>query len=150
MPLAAHFAEILDELFFSTLLVLATVAIHSLGLTVLTRMLRLESSEERQLHVPVYSLRTLLFTQGVVLALFVLHGLEIWLHALVFWWLGAIPDLSAAVYFSTISYSSLGYNDLVIAQQWRLLGAIEGITGLLMIGWSTAFFVTVVAQFNRR
>ena len=81
-----------------------------------------------------------------MLALFTLHGIEIWLYAAVYLLIDAVQNLEAAVYYSTITYASIGFGDTEMARQWRLVGAIEGINGVLLLGWSTAFFVTVVAR----
>lgn len=138
------------QLLVSTVMVILTVMIHGAGLAALGRWLRNEVAEERAHHVPALSKRTLAFTLGLVIALFALHGVEIWIYAFAFEALGAIHDLETAVYFSTISYAGIGYDDRYIDKAWRLVGAIEGINGLLLLGWSTAFFVTVVTRFGRR
>ena len=91
-----------------------------------------------------------MFTLLLVLALFALHGAEIWLYAALYVALGAVGNLETAVYFSTIAYGGIGFTDAYIAQGWRLLGAIEGVNGALLIGWSVAFFVTVVARLGGR
>ena len=56
----------------------------------------------------------------------------------------AMPDLPSALYFSAVTYTTTGYGDLVLPQVWRLVGAIEALTGILMCGWSTGFFFAVV------
>lgn len=137
------------QLVVSTLMVVITVIIHGGGLAILERVLRGEVQMERAHHIPALSLRAMMFTLGLVLALFVLHGIEIWLYAFLFEALGAVTDLETAVYYSTISYSGIGYDDRYIAAPWRLVAAIEGINGLLLLGWSTAFFVTIVAKLGR-
>jgi hypothetical protein len=55
-----------------------------------------------------------------------------------------MPDLASALYFSAVTYTTTGYGDLVLAEEWRLLGAVEALTGILMCGWSTGFFFAVV------
>jgi hypothetical protein len=131
-------------------MVLATVTLHGGGLAVLGRFLRLEARQERDAHLPDLSPRSLIFTLLLVLALFVLHGLEIWAYAFVYLSLGAIPSLETAVYYSTISYGAIGFSDAYISPTWRLVGAIEGVNGILLLGWSTAFFVTVVTRLGAR
>ena len=84
-----------------------------------------------------------------MLGLFVIHGLEIWLYAALYWLAGALPDLHTAVYFSTITYGTIGYDDEGVARAWQLVAAIEGINGVLMLGWSTAFFVALIARMGR-
>ena len=138
------------QLAVSTAMVVLTVIFHGAGLAVLGRMLRGEVHMERSHHVPGLSLRTTSFTLALVLALFVLHGAEIWLYAFLYEALGAVDTLETAVYFSTISYAGIGFDDRYIEPAWRLVAAIEGINGLLLLGWSTAFFVTIVSRLGRR
>lgn len=139
----------LTNLTLATGMVLLTVSLHGLGIALLGRALRLEILEERQMHLPALSLRTLAFTLGTVLALFALHGIEIWLYAFLFVLTGAVRSLEVAVYFSTISYSGIGFSDHYIAPGFRLVAGIEGINGVLLLGWSTAFFVTLVSKLGR-
>ena len=140
----------IDDLVVSTAMVLATVAFHGAGLVALGRLLRIEAREEMARHLPAFSPRTLGFIWSLVLALFVLHGVEIWAYAFMYVWLGAVSDIATGVYFSTISYAAIGYSDVHIRPEWRLVGAIEGINGLLLLGWSTAFFVPLVTRLGRR
>jgi hypothetical protein len=137
------------HLAISTAMVIVTVILHGMGLNLLSRMVRIEAHEERAHHVPKLSRRSLFFTLALVLGLFLLHGMEIWLYAFLFIAVGAIPVLETAVYFSTISYAGIGYDDRYIEPAWRLVAGIEGINGLLLLGWSTAFFVTLVTRFGR-
>ena len=138
------------QLFVSSVMVLITVIIHGGGLAILGHLLRDEVQVERAHHVPGYSLRTMGFTLALVCALFVLHGTEIWLYAFLYEGIGAVDNLETAVYFSTISYAGIGFDDRYIDPEWRLVAAIEGINGLLLLGWSTAFFVTIVNRLGRR
>ena len=138
-----------DELLLATVMVLATVSIHAIGLFALSRLLRVEESEEAAEHVHPLSGRGIVATLTVALGLFVLHGLEIWLYAFVYLAIGAVDGLRESVYFSTITYGAIGYSDAAMAPGWRLVSAIEGINGIILIGWSTAFFVTLIARMRR-
>lgn len=139
----------LVELILSTVMVMTTVSIHGAGLYVLARMLRLEALEEAAEHIGPISVRGAAATLFVILGLFALHGVEIWLYAFLYDGLGAVAGLRNAVYFSTITYAAIGYDDAAMAEEWRLVSAIEGINGIILIGWSTAFFVTVIARLRR-
>ena len=79
-------------------------------------------------------------------AVVLLHLAEIAVWAFFYAWQGAMPDLASALYFSGVTYTTTGYGDLVLAPEWRLVGAVEALTGILMCGWSTAFFVAVVGR----
>lgn len=137
------------ELSVSSVMIVLTVTIHGAGLFVLARALRLEAREEAVGHVPPMSPRGLLTTLFVILGLFALHGVEIWLYSFLYLLLDAVHPLREAVYFSTITYAAIGYSDEAMAERWRLVGAIEGINGIILIGWSTAFFISVVARMRR-
>ena len=57
-----------------------------------------------------------------------------------------MPDLSSAFYFSAVTYTTTGYGDLVLPKEWRLVGGVEALTGILMCGLSTGFFFAVFAK----
>lgn len=137
------------ELIVATVMVLLTVVIHAVGLYSVARLLRLEEMEEAAGHVHPLSARGFATTLAVILALIALHGTEIWLYALLYNFIGAVEGLREAVYFSTTTYGAIGYDDAVMAEDWKLVSAIEGINGIILIGWSTAFFVMIVARMRR-
>jgi uncharacterized protein YhhL (DUF1145 family) len=132
----------------ASLMVLVCVVLHGFGLFSLSRALRSEVALERLEHIAPLSRRGAIFTLAAVIAMLALHGIEIWLFALVYLALGAIPELEAALYFSTISYSTVGYNDTHIAHDWRLLGAFESVLGIFLLGWSTAFFFRMIGRID--
>ena len=82
----------------------------------------------------------------VVLGLVGIHTIEIWSYGVVYLVIGALPDFEAALYFSTTSFTTLGYGDVVLDHRWRLFGAVEGANGLLLFGWSTAFLFSVTSR----
>ncbi len=131
------------ELLVSTVLVAATVVIHLVGLDVLMSMtgVHLRWFKTSWLH-----LDRLIVPLGIVLGLFALHGVEIWLYAFAYRALGALPDLEQALYFSTGSYSTLGEAGPILPPEWRVVGALEAVNGMLLIGWSTAFLFQVVSH----
>ena len=137
------------ELTIATFMVFLTVAIHAAGIYALSRLLRLEEREEAAEHVHPLSLRGIAATIIVILGLIVLHGIEIWIYAFLYLGIGSVDGLREAVYFSTITYGAIGYSDAAMAERWRLVSAIEGINGVILIGWSTAFFVTLIARMRR-
>lgn len=139
----------IGELAVATAMVLLTVIIHAIGLYSVARLLRVEERGEAAAHVHPLSLRGFATTLAVILSLIALHGIEIWLYALLYNFIGAIQGLRDAVYFSTITYGAIGYSDAAMAEEWRLVSAIEGINGIILIGWSTAFFVMIAARMRR-
>jgi threonine dehydrogenase-like Zn-dependent dehydrogenase len=120
------------------------VVIHGVGLFTLRHLMLGESAVERLEQMRPLSVRGTLFTLFVVFALISLHFLEIWLFALLFDFLGAVRTFEAALYVSTASYTTIGVSDAEIAHHWRLVAAIEGLLGFILIGWSTAFFIRLL------
>jgi hypothetical protein len=127
----------------ATLMVGLTVTIHFFGLLGLLWMLRGGGHRLRAHESWVGQGAAILI---VVVGLVAVITMEIWLYAILFIVVGALPDFEAALYFSTTSFTTLGYGDVVLDHKWRLVGAIEGANGLLLFGWSTAFLISVTGR----
>ena len=65
---------------------------------------------------------------------------------MVFVTIGALESFDVALYFSTVTFSSLGYGDIVLAPCWRIFGAIEAANGLILFAWSTAFLLSLMSR----
>jgi hypothetical protein len=120
-----------------------TVMIHFGGLLVLMWMLRARGHRFRAHEGPARVAALIVF---VVLGLVAIHTVEIWLYALAYLAVGALPSFEEALYFSTTSFTTIGYGDIVLDRRWRLFGAIEGANGLLLFGWSTAFMLSIIQR----
>jgi voltage-gated potassium channel Kch len=120
-----------------------TVIVHFAGLLVLMWLLRARGHRFRAHESAIGQGAAIVF---VVLGLVAIHTVEIWLYALVYFFQGALPDFESALYFSTTSFTTIGYGDVVLDKQWRLVSAVEGANGLLLFGWSTAFLFSVTAR----
>jgi hypothetical protein len=127
----------------ATFMVGLTVTVHFFGLLGLLWFLREHGHRFRPREKLTGQGLSILF---VVLGLMAIHTAEIWLYALAFLTVGALADFESALYFSTTSFTTLGYGDVVLDRRWRLFGAIEGANGLLLFGWSTAFLFSVVGR----
>jgi voltage-gated potassium channel Kch len=117
-----------------------TVIIHFVGLLGLMWLLRARGHRFRAHESAVGQGAVIVF---VVLGLVAIHTVEIWLYGVLYYLAGALPDFESALYFSTTSFTTIGYGDVVLDQRWRLVGAVEGANGLLLFGWSTAFLISV-------
>ena len=81
---------------------------------------------------------------GIFTFIVLLHLIQIALWAGVFWREGELPTLEKAVYFSITCYTTVGFGDIVLGPGWRVLAGIEGLTGIILVGWSTAFVFAIV------
>ncbi len=93
---------------------------------------------------PLFSTAVLLIAAITVIV--VAHSLQVWLWAVSFIAFGAFHDPATAVYFALSAYTTLGYGDIVLAENLRLYGAFASVTGLLGFGLSTAFLVAVFCK----
>jgi hypothetical protein len=116
------------------------VVIHAAGVTAAVRWMRRRPDPGN-----VFLRWTWLF---ICLAAWVilLHLGEISAWAFLYFLLHAMPNLQSAFYFSAVTYTTTGYGDLVLPEQWRLVGGIEALTGILMCAWSSGFFFAVVGR----
>lgn len=126
--------------FTALILVALSVAIHALGMTVLLRLLMRSTRKPSSF----WSITWLLV--GTAWALILMHALEISLWAEFYLKWNLFPDAESAFYFSGITYTTIGYGDLLLPAPWRILGAIQGLTGILMCGLSGAFFFAIVSR----
>lgn len=132
----------LFQIFIGSLLISATVVIHAIGTVSAIPMLRrLAFSMGLSGHAPRVG-----FTIIVVLWLFLLHTLEVWIWAAAYWRLADFPDFETALYFSTVTFTTLGYGDVVLGPDWRLLSALQAANGILLFGWSTALLFAVIRK----
>ncbi len=79
-----------------------------------------------------------------MLWLFLATVIEVWIWAILYLLLGAIATLEEAVYFSTSTFTTLGFGDIVLDEEWRVLSSFEAANGLLMFGWETALVFAAV------
>jgi hypothetical protein len=126
------------NLILGTVVISGTVMIHTSGLVLLTRWMAWI--------VHCFRLHRHNFTKAVamvttVLGLFFLHTIEIWVWAAAYFFIGVVRGFEPALYFSTVTFSTLGYGDITPLADWRLFAALEAVDGFILIGWSTAYLV---------
>ena len=131
----------LAKLADALLLLALTVLIHAAGLTIVLRRLPLSKKMDDARFAP----RTWLLIRLASWAI-TIHMVEIAMWAFFFWWKKCLPDFESSLYFSVVTYTTVGYGDLVLGQGWRLFAGVEALTGILMCGWSTGFFFIVASK----
>jgi Ion channel len=129
------------SMLISFMLVAFCVTVHASGITwSLRRLSHSTAMADRG------SWRQTMYLINTAGWLIVLHLVQICLWGLAFFYGGALPELSTALYFSSVTYTTVGYGDVILPADWRLIGGVEALTGILMCGWSTGYFF---ALFNR-
>ena len=120
---------------YAWVLLAACVSLHSAGLITLAGWLGKAGESPSQRF-----LKRLWLLVRLAGAIILLHVLQILFWALFYLWRDCMPDLSTAFYFSAVTYTTVGYGDLVLPVAWRNMAGIEALTGILMGGLSTGFF----------
>lgn len=143
--------DFLDDLGVATVLILLTSVIHAIGLD------RIMGPVSSRMHLTQgYSFRAVSNKIGLgvisILGIFVLITIHIWLWAITYELLNVkeFKTLEDAVYFSTVTFTTLGYGDIVLKDDWRVLSGIEAANGIILMGWSTAFLFEVMSQIYPR
>jgi hypothetical protein len=136
-------SPLLIQLLVASAMVVLTIVMHLTGLWLLLWLVGAHSKHLGSRREIVGQARSILIAG---FGLFALHAAEIWAYAGLFAMVGALPDFESALYFSTATYTTVGYGDVTLPREWRILGAIEGANGIILLGWSTAFFVSIVAR----
>lgn len=130
-----------SKLLVAFILMALCVAIHAMGLTVAFRWVRVRLARGTRR----FWRATWMLIRVAGWTVFV-HLLQIAVWAFHYAWGGAMPDLASAFYFSAVTYTTTGYGDLVLPQEWRLVGGVEALTGILMCGLSTGLFFAVFTK----
>jgi len=124
----------LINLFYGLLVMAVCLFLQSL---LLTAALRYYTHSQILMKNP--SLWSTLFVINGVMMLLVLGNIaQVAIWALLFRLLGEFPGFGEAVYHSAVNFATLGYGDIVMSNNHKLLGPIEAINGVIMIGVSTA------------
>jgi hypothetical protein len=92
------------------------------------------------------SLRSAIATMLSLFVLFTTAVLQVMLWALLYDLGGALDSFSDALYFSLVTFTSLGYGDVTVGLDWRLVAGCQALSGLLLVGWSTALLVVVLQR----
>ena len=135
-----------EQLAVGAAMIAVCVVIHGMGLFTIQRAISGEQMTERFERLRPLSIVGAGVTLLAVFALIALHFVEIWLFAFLYDYLGALHSFGEALYFSTISYATIGYSDASIHAEWRMVAALEGVLGIILLGWSTAFFVRILGR----
>lgn len=81
-----------------------------------------------------------------VLCVLLVQTINVWIWSLVFLAVGAFATLEPALYFSLIAYTTVGFGDITLGADWRLLSGLTAANGFLAFGWSTAYMVELVRR----
>jgi voltage-gated potassium channel Kch len=134
---------VLIELAFATALVMTTVLVHTACTAIVIAWMRSPLGQRWTLTHPVGRFASI---GALVLGMSFVGFLESLTWAGLYLGVGAISDPNEAIYFALVTFTTLGYGDVTLAEEWRVLGAFESANGIIMFGWTTALVVAVLQR----
>jgi len=145
--LIAGFITILVEksmgfnLFIGSLLIVATIIIHA-GVTRLVLFLAMQRIKRGKEYKEIRVIRLSFY----VLIVFFASILEALVWAISYYNLGATTSMEQSLYFSIVTFTTLGYGDITLSESYRLLASLQAANGIIIFGWSTAIIMAVVQK----
>ncbi len=133
----------LRQILVAFILVSINVSIHAAGMVELMNWLMRKRAKIEKKIGTVENIFLFIEIFAVILSLH-LAQICIWAGFYRIW--GGVEDFESALYFSITTYATIGYGDMVLPIGWRLLGTIEGVTGVLTFGWSTGVIFAVASR----
>ncbi len=132
--------SMLPDLLIGALLIGWTATLHG-GFMIIGQGLFRRRAQSLQSHIGRAAMIT-----AIVLWFFLAIVLEAWSWAVVYMALGIFDDLEPALYFSTVCFTTLGFGDIILEPDWRLLGAFQAAAGMVIFGWTTAMVFEAVQR----
>ncbi len=134
-----------ENLLLAVFLDVTTFLLHAAGLIALSHMISYLLAHPM---IDGWQGEKILAMGALAFGLFVLVCAETAVWAIGMVLVGAFAHFETAFYFSTSAFATIGFTDVAPAADWRLLGSMEGVTGLLIMGWTAAYLVTSSIRFG--
>lgn len=129
------------ELIIGTAVILASIVMAAIGFWLAEGVVaRMTPWLLREPHRPKL---TLVLVLAVLMILGVFTA-SVWLWAFTFLWLDLFNTLEGAVYFAIVAFTTLGFGDVLLDPEWRILGGLTAANGLLNMGLYTAMLVELL------
>ena len=132
----------LRQLLVGTAVSSGNIVIHALVMTAVVGVIRIVSAKDR-LHPWLFLIAIMI---AAVMVLMLAHTSEVMVWSLAYALIGAAPDGTDLMYFAFVNYATLGYGDVVPVEDWRLIGPMTAMNGVLLFGWSTAVIFEVLRR----
>ena len=141
---------IIKIIFIGILIIAFNLVIQGLGNVFWLRKIALSTKSESNISNHKI-LKVLLFSILFFTIIHVVHSL-VWAFSyyLIPQTATQFSDFSEAVYFSMVTFTTLGYGDISLSSDWRLLSGLEAINGIMLIGWSTAIMFSLIQNIYKR
>lgn len=134
----------LNSILLGSILIVATGLVHTLLSGIVVKYVH-----NKIIVTPHHSIYKAVFQINFIILLTVAATIiEAVMWAVCYIQVGALSNLEEALYFSIITYTTLGYGDITLQPDWRLLSSFEAASGIIMFGWSTSLVVLMVSNIH--
>jgi len=137
----------MTQLVIGALMIGLTVVIHAVALDRLMRVIEYMAPAVYMRFRHGWKIPLLIIA---VLGCFLALTVEIWIWAQFYLQVGALGSLEEALYFSTSTFTTVGYGDIVLSPDWRLISSFQSANGFILFGWSTAFIFEVTSKLYKQ
>lgn len=137
----------LFQILIGVVMMLSTVVVHATVLGIAAHYIRKPMLSA--VWKTEFSIVTVVLL-GTMLCVMMAHGIEVGLWAMTFMSIDVFENTETALYFALVAYTTLGFGDIVLPEQWRLLSGFAAANGFLAFGWSTAFQVELLRELSRK
>lgn len=134
-----------NQIFWGSILITGCVVFHVVALLFLTKILKTLDHLIAKILDRFVVVKNLFLLVFAVMYVIFIHTLEMLFWAITYVEIGEFENIIDALYFSIITATTLGYGDIVLSEQARLLSGFEAIGGLILFSVSTAFFIKMIS-----
>jgi len=127
-------------------LIVATTIVAGLGFLVIETV---QARFHGWLIRPPHALKMLILLCTSVIWFLLIVSVAVWIWGLAFLAIGLFDATEEAIYFAIVSFTTLGFGDILLPKDWRLLSGMASINGLLMIGLQTAMLIEILRRVRR-
>lgn len=134
---------LLAKLIIGAIMISLTVVIHAVMCDFTIHFIEKNIPTFKRIFKNIWKIGVLICAVSIVGAALMI---DIWLWTALFYWLepNILTDLDTALYFTSITFTTVGFGDIVLSPEWRLLSSCTAINGMILFGWSAAFIFEIM------
>ncbi len=133
----------LKQVLIGSFVIALTVAIQAEMFNLLSSRFELLVQTARRLHARIANTGMIIVAMLYVLCV---HTVNVWIWAVVFLFVGAFQSIEPSLYFALVAFTTVGFGDITLGPEWRLLSGFAAANGFLSFGWSTAYMVELMRR----
>ena len=141
-----HVHSLALQLFIGSVIIILTIICHAVFAVAAEWVLQREHLWPGR---RAGTFKFLIYLVGMTLWLLLSMSVNVWLWAVLMLWLDIFHELETAVYFSLVSFTTLGFGDIILMREWRILSGLMAANGLIIFGLTTAVLIDFLTRLRR-